>query len=33
MKRIVVCGGGGFIGGAMVKRLKTEGHWVRKSVV
>lgn len=29
MKKILVCGGGGFIGGAMVKRLKEEGHWVR----
>jgi len=29
MKRILVCGAGGFIGGAMVKRLKSEGHWVR----
>jgi len=29
MKRILVCGAGGFIGGAMVKRLKQEGHWVR----
>lgn len=29
MKKILVCGAGGFIGGAMVKRLKTEGHWVR----
>tara|TARA_R110002020_G_scaffold416595_1_gene625862 strand:- start:1210 stop:2184 length:975 start_codon:yes stop_codon:yes gene_type:complete len=29
MKRILVCGAGGFIGGAMVKRLKKEGHWVR----
>jgi nucleoside-diphosphate-sugar epimerase len=29
MKRILVCGAGGFIGGAMVKRLKAEGHWVR----
>jgi nucleoside-diphosphate-sugar epimerase len=28
-KRILVCGAGGFIGGAMVKRLKKEGHWVR----
>lgn len=28
-KRILVCGAGGFIGGAMVKRLKSEGHWVR----
>jgi len=29
MKKILVCGAGGFIGGAMVKRLKKEGHWVR----
>ena len=29
MKRILVCGAGGFIGGAMVKRLKKEGYWVR----
>ena len=29
MKRILVCGAGGFIGGAMIKRLKAEGHWVR----
>ena len=29
MKNILVCGAGGFIGGAMVKRLKSEGHWVR----
>ena len=29
MKRILICGAGGFIGGAMVKRLKSEGHWVR----
>lgn len=28
-KRILVCGAGGFIGGAMMKRLKQEGHWVR----
>ena len=28
-KRILVCGAAGFIGGAMVKRLKSEGHWVR----
>ena len=28
-KRILVCGAGGFIGGAMMKRLKSEGHWVR----
>ena len=29
MKKILVCGAGGFIGGAMVKRLVEEGHWVR----
>jgi len=29
MKKILVCGAGGFIGGAMMKRLKCEGHWVR----
>ena len=29
MKRILVCGAGGFIGGAMVARLKAEGNWVR----
>lgn len=29
MKRILVCGAGGFIGGAMMKRLKSEGCWVR----
>ena len=29
MKRALVCGAGGFIGGAMAKRLKNEGHWVR----
>jgi nucleoside-diphosphate-sugar epimerase len=29
MKRILVNGAGGFIGGHMVKRLKGEGHWVR----
>jgi GDP-D-mannose 3',5'-epimerase len=29
MKKILVCGAGGFIGGAMVKRLKREGYWVR----
>jgi nucleoside-diphosphate-sugar epimerase len=28
-KRILVNGGGGFIGGHLVKRLKVEGHWVR----
>lgn len=29
MKSILVSGGGGFIGGHLVKRLKTEGHFVR----
>ena len=29
MKRALVCGAGGFIGGHMVKRLKNEGYWVR----
>jgi GDP-D-mannose 3', 5'-epimerase len=29
VKRILVNGAGGFIGGHMVKRLKSEGHWVR----
>jgi GDP-D-mannose 3',5'-epimerase len=28
-KRVLVCGGGGFIGGPLVKRLKSEGFWVR----
>ena len=29
MKKIVVLGGGGFIGGHLAKRLKKEGHYVR----
>jgi nucleoside-diphosphate-sugar epimerase len=29
MKKIIVCGAGGFIGSHLVKRLKQEGHWVR----
>jgi nucleoside-diphosphate-sugar epimerase len=29
MKKILVCGAGGFIGSHLVKRLKSEGHWVR----
>jgi Uma2 family endonuclease len=29
MKTAVVCGAGGFIGSHLVKRLKTEGYWVR----
>ncbi len=29
MKRALVCGAGGFIGGHLVKKLKKEGRWVR----
>lgn len=29
MKRALVCGAGGFIGGHLVKQLKSEGLWVR----
>ena len=29
MKTAIVCGAGGFIGGHLVNRLKTEGYWVR----
>ena len=29
MKRVLVGGGGGFIGGHLVRRLKAEGYWVR----
>ena len=29
MKRALVCGAGGFIASHLVKRLKTEGYWVR----
>lgn len=29
MKKAVVCGAGGFIGGHLVARLKAEGYWVR----
>jgi nucleoside-diphosphate-sugar epimerase len=29
MKNVLVCGGGGFIGSHLVKRLKREGCWVR----
>lgn len=28
MKKALVCGGGGFIGGHLIKRLKAEGYWV-----
>ena len=29
MQTALVCGGGGFIGSHLVKRLKNEGFWVR----
>ncbi|MES2372531.1 MAG: NAD-dependent epimerase/dehydratase family protein [Bacteroidota bacterium] len=29
MKKVLVCGAGGFIGGHLVKKLKREGCWVR----
>lgn len=29
MKKVLICGAGGFIGNHMVKRLKNEGFWVR----
>jgi GDP-D-mannose 3', 5'-epimerase len=29
MKQVLVCGAGGFIGSHLVKRLKSEGFWVR----
>jgi GDP-D-mannose 3',5'-epimerase len=29
MRKALVCGAGGFIGGHVVKRLKAEGYWVR----
>lgn len=29
MKKAVVCGAGGFIGSHLVKKLKSEGYWVR----
>lgn len=28
-KKVLVCGAGGFIGGHLVKKLKSEGYWVR----
>jgi len=29
MKKVVVLGGGGFIGGHLISRLKSMGFWVR----
>ena len=29
MKKVLVCGAGGFIGGHLVKHLRQEGCWVR----
>lgn len=29
MRKVLVCGAGGFIGGHLVKKLKKEGYWVR----
>lgn len=29
LKKALVCGAGGFIGGHLIKRLKAEGYWVR----
>ncbi|NBX11974.1 MAG: NAD-dependent epimerase/dehydratase family protein, partial [Chitinophagaceae bacterium] len=29
MKKVLVCGAGGFIGGHLVKKLKKQGAWVR----
>ena len=29
MKKALVCGAGGFIGGHLVKFLKEKGYWVR----
>jgi hypothetical protein len=29
VKKAVVCGAGGFIGGHLVKKLKRVGYWVR----
>ena len=29
MKQALICGAGGFIGGHLTKRLKSEGYWVR----
>jgi len=29
MKRVLICGGGGFIGHHLARKLKAEGHWVK----
>jgi nucleoside-diphosphate-sugar epimerase len=29
MKKAIVCGAGGFIGSQLVKKLKTNGYWVK----
>jgi GDP-D-mannose 3',5'-epimerase len=29
MKKALICGAGGFIGGHLAKRLKSEGYWIR----
>ncbi|MBN2392766.1 MAG: NAD-dependent epimerase/dehydratase family protein, partial [Anaerolineae bacterium] len=29
MKKALVCGAGGFIGGHLVEKLQSEGYWVR----
>lgn len=29
MKKVLVCGAGGFIGGHLVNKLKAEGYWIR----
>ncbi len=29
MKKVLICGAGGFVGGHLAKRLKSEGYWVR----
>ena len=29
MRKALVCGAGGFIGGHLVKKLKDQGYWVR----
>jgi GDP-D-mannose 3', 5'-epimerase len=33
MKKVLVCGAGGFIGHHLVNRLKDEGFWVRGIMV